>query len=447
MKSDQYSRSCLSYSWVVVTLVIHVLLFFVVWCCFSGWVNYDAGLQWGQVQTGQYNNWHPFAHTIAFMKLPSLLWNDYRVVILSQIVIFSIAIGYLAKTLELCGGGKILRRCIMLSLLAHPLTIFFIQTMPKDSVFAVCVLLSLSATLRIIASQGEDLRKWSTVIVLSFGLSFACLVRHNGIFFSVPLLFMLIMKYFRHGKLLRCMIGMLVLMTLFKVALPYIFYVSPASQHSKKYLFIESAGMPLTIMGAVYVKHPDEIPGEVAALLESIRPREIWLERYKLGSFNLVKHAGVSRLSEETIAGIKFQGWMHFAKAFYGTVEVDPKTAISAFIALTEQVWNPFTFQDEDIEFPLVKTGLWKYRGIILPIVRLMHIPILGMIPLVVLSLVCMSVMAVAMRRYNALVLSIPMLCYNFGTMMLLSGFNMQRLFFCNVLVGLPVIWSMVKYE
>ena len=439
----------LSMGWFAATLAIYVILFCLVWLCFKGWVNYDAGLQWAQVQTGHYDNWHPFVHTVVFMKLPSLIWNDYRVVILAQIIFFSFSIGYVARTLEIYGANKILCNVIMLCVILHPLTMFFVQTMPKDTVFAIFTLLSMAAVLRIIKSEGNDLGVWPTSIVLAVCISFACLVRHNGIFFAMPLIMALVIRYIRKSyiDIVRIGIFISIMLVLFKMIIPQFFDVKPASQHMKQYLFIESSGVPLTMMGAIYAKCPERVSEKAVVVLDSIRPREIWRERYKLGSFNEVKHAGVAKLPEETIGGIVFPGWLEFAKIFYDTVKIDPKLAFSAWVALTEQVWNPFALDDKNLTCPLVKTGCWKYRAVIIPIVRFLSIPIFGIIPLSVLLVFVLSIRAVFLHRYDALMVAVPLLCYDLGTMMLLSGFNMQRLFFCNILLGLLVIWSMINHE
>ena len=446
----EYKRiDFLDIKWLAIAAAIYGLLFCLVWIWLGGWVNFDAGLQWNQVHTGQYNNWHPVVHTLIFMKLPSLLWDDYRVVILLQIAIFAVVCSYLARTLKMCGIGCIARAAIMLCILLHPLTIFFVLTMPKDATFAIFVLLAIAATLRIMHSDGLDFRRWPTVVALVGGISIACLVRHNGILFAIPLLLVLCCKYVRKVKLDLAwpVVGILVVMGIVKLVIPCVVDVKPASQYSRQYFFIESAGVPLTMMGAVYVNHRDKMPRDAAEVLESIRPQEVWFDRYKLGTFNEVKYAGVAKLTDERIAGIKFPGWPKFAKMFCETVAIDPKLALLALTKLTEQVWNPVAFRSEDMAFPLMKTGMWTCRDYIIPVLGALHIPIFGLIPIIVWALIGLSIYSAVKQRYDALILTVPILCYDLGTMLLLSGFNMQRLFLCNILAGVPILWSIIQYE
>lgn len=430
-------------------VVVYFIAFAFVWVVHGGWINFDASVQWAQAMTGEYDDWHPFAHTFLMMKLPSILWKDYRVVILFQMVLFLFAARYLIASLEFCGVGRRWLSAIIIIVLLHPLAIFFILTMPKDSAFAICSMGVVSVLLRIVFSRGECLENRVEPIVLGACLAGVYLIRHNGIFFAVPTVALLCFLY---GRVYwKSAVNVLLLLTLivfsFKVLLPRAFDVKPPSAHAKQYLFIEAAGMPLTMMGAVYVAHPDNIPEDAKKILESIRPRDVWLERYEMGSFNVVKHVGVGKLSEETIGGIYFPGWLNFAKAFWGTVTVDIGHAFRAWCALTGQVWNPFEVDVAKLQFPIVKTGLWEYRKFLIPILTVAYIPFLGVVPLSVIAFIVCLIWASVRRRWGGVLLSVPILVYDFCTMMLLSGHNMQRLFFCNVLLALPIIWGILHNE
>ena len=80
--------------WAWVALAVLLVDYALLWGVWGGWINYDTEVQWNQVQSGVYTQWHPFVHMFLMMKIPSLAWNDYRVTVLWQVLWFALAFGY-----------------------------------------------------------------------------------------------------------------------------------------------------------------------------------------------------------------------------------------------------------------------------------------------------------------------------------------------------------------
>ena len=424
--------------WLLVALAVLTVDFVLFWGVWGGWVNYDTAVQWKQVQSGVYTQWHPFVHTFLMMKLPSLLWNDYRVTVLWQVLLFSLAFGYVGLVLQRIGART---KWVVLGLsltLLHPQTLFFMMTPLKDSAFAIAVLVSVAALMPVVCRGAVALRELWVWCPLAQGLALASLFRHNGIFFSIPALVLVLVLCVRGERrgVVRFVVAFALLFGGLRFALPHCFDVRPASTHPEKYQFIESCGLPLSMMGAVYMKHPDDIPLGARSLLESIAPREVWFGK-RNWSFNSVKHHGVAQLPEERIAGYAFTGWKGFAADFWGTVKVDPEAAIGEALRITGQVWNPAGHPREQFYFPLSKIGLSKQMvQKLVPVVFALSIPLFGVIGFVTWLCLFGSVWLLLKKRYEGLVLTLPILGYNVGTMFFLSGFAVYRFFFCNVLVG-----------
>lgn len=431
-----------SFGWILACVAWAVLTvdFCIFWGWHGGWVNTDTFMQWNQAQSGAYTNWHPFVHTFLMMKVPSLILDNYVVTILWQMLLFSGVFGYVGATCLRCGFTKKATVLVLMCVLLHPQTLFFLMTPLKDTGFAIAVLLAMAALVRIYRSQGAVIGKCSVWGPLAVGLVLAALFRHNGILFSGMAILLLLVLYVRRWTrpVLVCVAAVMLLYGGCRWGLGCLLHVQPASKYEKQYAFVESAGLPLTLMGAVYVRHPDEVSPDARAILDSIRPREVWLERYQDGSFNVVKYAGLgTQYSDKVLAGVPFDGWGKFAGICWRTLSLDPTAAMRAFVCLTDQVWSPLGgVRADSLLFPLQKIGLRGDLTLWLKVLRVVAIPLLGVCACVTWCLVATFFWVMWRRKWNVLLLALPVLSYNFGTMCFLSGFNMMRFFFFNVLVA-----------
>lgn len=429
-------------------LTVDLALF---WGWHGGWVNTDTFMQWDQVQTGVYTNWHPFMHTFLMMKVPSLIMNNYCVAVLWQIILFSGIFGYVGVMCLRCGFTKKATAIVATCVLLHPQTLFFLMTPLKDTAFAIAVLLAMAALVRIYHSQGAAIGERSVWVPLAVGLVLAALFRHNGIFFSGMAVLLLLVLYVRRWTryVLVCVTAVMLLYGGCRWGLGCLLHVQPASKYEKQYAFVEAAGLPLTLMGSVYVRHPDEVDDDARRVLDSIRPREVWLERYQDGSFNVVKYAGIgTQYSDKVLASVPFDGWGKFAGICWRTLSLDPAAAMRAFVCLTDQVWSPLGgVRADSLLFPLQKIGIRENLTVWLRMLQVVAIPLLGVCACVTWCLVATFFWAVWRRKWDVLLLALPVLSYNFGTMCFLSGFNMMRLFFFNVLVAglLSLCWRTRK--
>ena len=80
--------------YIIIFLITLLVLFLILLGFYPGIVSYDGNNQWQQVKSGIITNAHPFFSTF-FMFLLSKIWNSVTIVIIYQIVLFSISWSYL----------------------------------------------------------------------------------------------------------------------------------------------------------------------------------------------------------------------------------------------------------------------------------------------------------------------------------------------------------------
>ena len=80
----------------LIPFIIFIILYF---AYYPGIITFDGNNQWQQVQSGIITNAHPFFSTY-FMYLLSKIWNSTNIIILFQILVYSVIWGYFCKLLK-----------------------------------------------------------------------------------------------------------------------------------------------------------------------------------------------------------------------------------------------------------------------------------------------------------------------------------------------------------
>ena len=186
--ADEASSRKWAVIFFAVPLVCFLFKYMVYW---PGAFMTDSMVQYGQAVTGEYDNWHPVIHTLLFFRLPLLLSGGWKgSVVLFQIILFSLALSYAFSTLRRIAGERFALVSLAFVLL-NPETTNLAVFPVKDTAFGIGALVLVSFTLRIFFSSGEWIRKPLNLLVFAAVLALTSLVRHNGVLFTVPLLFAL----------------------------------------------------------------------------------------------------------------------------------------------------------------------------------------------------------------------------------------------------------------
>ena len=171
--------------YIIVSIIVFILLLIALLGFYPGIVSYDGDNQWQQVQSQVFTNAHPFFSTY-FMYILSKIWNSVTIVILYQILLYSIAWGYFCKTLKANNKKQKIIICIFTIIITlNPLTSLYSITLWKDIIYTSYLFIS-AVMLYEWSNNNYDFKLYKYCI---FGiiLSMIYSYRHNGIIVSITL--------------------------------------------------------------------------------------------------------------------------------------------------------------------------------------------------------------------------------------------------------------------
>ncbi|MCL2608780.1 MAG: hypothetical protein FWD94_02610 [Treponema sp.] len=416
---------------------------------YPGGISPDNISQWIQVQSENFDNWHPAIHTMLIWLVTHIV-PTYSFFIGFQITFFCMAIGYMYATLQVWGIKK--RWSVFFLILAvTPLpTRNIVLHAWKDTASTILLLFLAVCTINIVLSGGKWLSKWNNVLAIAVVGALASIVRHNGFFFTLPFGILVAACYTKvtRNALFTIAASIVLVLGITKVLYPVV-----GVSQSKTQRYIESVGLPMTILSGVMSREPERLDDETRAFLTGIATEEQWREVFRHGNYNSVKWPfDISRFIEQIPPQKLLQMTLR-------TIRAVPTTSLNEVIALTKMVWHPvdwrygigisgadgtayrlYSEHELDTMRPVIKTSGILY-GFIDTIIK-MVIPsfIFSSIGLNMLLLLLAGVFSVNRNLgAKALVLFIPSVAYNLGTMLLLSGQD-YRFFHFNIVITLPLI-------
>jgi len=172
--------------YIKISFITFVVLLIILLGFFPGIVSYDGNNQWQQVQSGLITDAHPFFSTF-FMYLLSKIWNSVTIVILFQIVLFSISWGYLCKILKLSRKKQyIIMYIVTICILLYPLTSLYSITLWKDILYTNY--LFLCAIMLYDWPNNAYCLNNKKYVILGIVIFMIYSFRHNGIIVAILLL-------------------------------------------------------------------------------------------------------------------------------------------------------------------------------------------------------------------------------------------------------------------
>ena len=165
-----------------------ILLGFFFTCGVSADVDIRAALH--SFNEGDYNDWHPFLHTL-FLAGCLKIYDSISCIVLIQLIFFCCAFGCLAGILFQSGLPKYLSVPVLLYPLVSPQTHVFMMGCMKDSTLAAVMVPVCCCMIKIYLSGGQWLERRSRLIFFAVTLALATLLRHNAFFFTLPCLALL----------------------------------------------------------------------------------------------------------------------------------------------------------------------------------------------------------------------------------------------------------------
>ena len=172
-------------TWLAVFAVFFVLYLIF----FPGGFNEDAIEQYGQALNGKYNDWHPVIGTLLIYTLPLKLTGNWQgAPVLFQTVIFSLALAYMSYTVLLYGQNRKYARNFLIYIMLNPAVLFIWMVTLKDSIFSIALLVLMTFAVHIHFTKGDWLKSKTHLLMFIIVLALGTLFRHNAVLFTLPLL-------------------------------------------------------------------------------------------------------------------------------------------------------------------------------------------------------------------------------------------------------------------
>ena len=426
MKADRLT-------WVLPALVIAVYLPLV----FYGMQpSVDTRFQWRQA-TGQlpWNDWHPIMHTY-LIRLIAYAARTLKGVAAVQVCIFAFLLGQLHATFRRYGYSRWASALIVLVAAFNPFSMAIFRFVWKDTAFALAGLSVTICLIHIFETRGDWLAG-RRIALMALCLTLATFLRHNGFFYTVPLMALLPAAVAsRNVRKASLCVGVSAL-----CCAGYLLVRSQLTRHGvieprpEVQCLVESVGLPMSMISECYMSDRSKTPDDVVRFLESFGDREFWERTYD-GDFNSVKWYG-----DNIKCRIYALGWHMFFDMFWRTVKANPRAALRSFMHVTSIAWSPlpgsidacacFTRPKRNA---VLKALEWYFR-----IMVHSRKGVIAMAPGSYLLLVALAFCWGVRRGGSRIcVLAVPLLCYQFCTMLLLSGKD-YRFFYITVLCGAAV--------
>jgi len=314
----------------------------------------------------------------------------------------------------------------------------------KDCAMTIFIIVLTAYLVHIYFTDGAWLTSKINLIMFAVMAALCSLMRHNAFFFTVPLFITLTCLFRKKWKSVASSAAIalfLVIMVrgpLFRAL--HVEYPSPREAH----IFLESSGMYYTIAGACLVQDPDSIPPATKEILLQFAPLSFWQEHYIPGSFHSIRY----KLFNLTLNQLKIIPRCQQASELFFMWEQQPRTAWTAFACCTEQMWdihhnfglnNICTLKDmldgkKDQQPFIIKCFTTKiYCGIY---------SVIACCGFWFLLLLMVHLALLPKQGINLLLFSVPITCYNMGTMFFFAGYD-PRLIFYNMVI-IPAILTVM---
>lgn len=398
---------------------------------YPGGMNLDALGQWWQVQDKILNDWHPAMNTI-LIYLATRIHNSFPFFIFLQIIAYCLSVGFLSASLNKAGIPHIVNMAAVIYLAVNPATLTIVPNMLKDASFAIFAIILFAQLILIFDSDGEWLNKPQNIIAITVILVMTTLMRHNGFFLTVPILVLL----FVYKRVLKKIFVILVLFALALVAIKGPFYMAlNVSKHDNT--LGEAAGIPMAILGNELVNSPNTIDDETHSFLNSIASDEEWKQNYYTGEWDSVKwnFGGTELLKDidaKTLIKYTFKSILRAPKSAFSSFSCNTRV-LTALVGRAYWAEEPYMSDNEyGISFkgvPFLNTLMHLYVIFsAYPFVSTLF----WCLSVFLLALLILTVRTIARREYKKLIFVLPILLYDWGTGLLLSG-PTYRYFFLNV--------------
>jgi len=378
-------------------------VFFVV-IIIGGALHFDMAGQWNQVLTGEYDDWHPLTHTF-FIWLTTIVWRTPKFFFVVQAAIFAGTLaGVFCVLQNYCRFKKKIAIGIVAVAALHPAILESLRFATKDTAMMVAFVAVTICVGGIVMTRGAWLRSPVVFIAFVVAVFAGSTFRHNGIFFTIPLLatlpFCIEKKYWT--RFFAVVVCIVVVFAGTKIYIEKNF--SSRAQNQKEQCvsqtYIETIGVPFGILVNVAKNNPEKLSAEAWKFLDEVAPRERW-QYYRLGDANTCLKWDKEISANLRHALVKLSP-ADFLKLVGETVVAAPKEASRAFFGHVFFTWQLNRWP-----------GAW------------------------VAILLFTGILAFPILKWEVLPLTLPTFFYQAGTSLLMYGTTDMRFYYYTIPVCL----------
>lgn len=413
--------------------------------CYPGGVNYDGSNQWHQVHSGEYNNWHPLFHTLMIWLITRVV-DSYSFALLVQMVVFAGLMAWLTAALHRAGVPAWLAVAVHTLVAASLPVRNTLMYLGKDSAMTIGVLVLSIQAVQILYTRGEWLRKPVHAVCLGLALAYTTLLRVNALFFTLPFA---LCVFFAYRPLRKKVLASAAVMALVIALVQGPVFGSLDVVYPDNTLE-ESIGLPMTVLCDVRRVQPYKLDAESRLFLNGLASNQAWKETYVLHNYNSIKFTFPrERIAEESAGSILRMAANAAAAA--------PRTAFEAVNGLTDLVWD-VTGKGEGFQTVGNTGGIESARypsatlnALGRSVCRIWEVPmgwgvfawLTENIGVQLLLLLMVTLWALYRHGPEVLLMALPTLLYDLGTMLLLAS-NDARFFQFSMTIALPCMLALI---
>jgi len=453
------------FSWklcLLVSLITFAIFLLNLLANYPGGISSDNVLQWQQIQSGNFNNWHPAIHTMMIWLVTRIV-PSYSFFVGFQILIFSLMTGYMSATLAAWGIKKGWIFLVLVVIISPSATGGIILFALKDTALTILFLCLAVYMINIVFSDGKWLSKWYNAGALA-SIGALALVRHNGFFFTLTLGVLIIIFYRKvtRNAIFTVIASICMMLGVTKVLYPLANVAHPPSQ-----IYVESVGLPMTILSGVMANNPQALDHQTFEFMSKFGTSEEFREFFTQGNFNSVKSSRGFSLGTGLGIGSRFNEVAppprEFIRMTLRTIKSDLRESLIQVIALTSIVWDPLDrrnnvslfispralgvmYTKQEIEaMQSSSKGISVLNHYLQSALQFLFPDrIASSIGVHMLLILAAGIYSVNRNlKAKALVLFLPSIAYNLGTMLLLAGAD-YRFFHFNVVITIPLVIALL---
>lgn len=439
-------KLCTGLAFYFITLICFLIFYFIY---YPGCFDVDHLDQYTQAITNKYSDWHPALHTLVFYKLPLTLTGGWiGSIVLFQILLLSAVFSYSFCVIRKYAGIKLTVICMAFVLMNPQLQVLALCPY-KDMAFMMCTVLLLTYGLQIYLSRGEWVKRPINTIAIVIVIVCATLVRHNAVLFTVPFA-LAVALCIPKKRVVIIAIGAIVLFAGIKFPLYSMLNVEKPDQRQ-----IEMLGLPMTVIGTVVTENPDALDEDIKEFAYRVAPEEIWEKRFVDGSYNFVKW---NEKTDNSV--IEEYGAKKVISMMFRCFRSSPRQALRGLIKLTEGVYS-ITDSHCDPLIPFIRSndngiahvGNGRFKEWCLGYFFCMYETLgyvfsyLGIMHLLLIASILAKCRLNRLEDWKRILFILPVLAYNFGTALLLTGENDIQRFFTYTFQVIPLLLLFIYHH